>query len=145
MASVLGLEAKIYRNTGNYASPTWVELTNVKDVTLTLEKDFADTSTRAANGWKTGRATLKNAKVDFSMLWDTSDAGFTAISGAFFNNTTIEFAVLSGASNTNGSQGLRATMDVVNFSRKEPLNEALTVDVSLQPAPSNNAPSWMTV
>ena len=33
MAIRLGLNAKLYRNTGSYASPTWNEIGNVKDVT----------------------------------------------------------------------------------------------------------------
>jgi len=33
---VLGLNAKLYRNTGTQQSPTWTEIANVKDVTLNL-------------------------------------------------------------------------------------------------------------
>ncbi len=36
MSVKLGLDAKLYRNTGTYDTPTWVEMTNVKDLTLNL-------------------------------------------------------------------------------------------------------------
>jgi hypothetical protein len=49
------MEARLYRNTADYASPTWAEVTNVKDVTLNLEKGEVDVTTRANGGW---RATL---------------------------------------------------------------------------------------
>ena len=145
MAIKLGMEAKLYRNTGTYAAPTWVELTNVKDVTLNLEKGEADVTTRANAGWRATAATLKDASVEFEMVWDTTDAGFTAIKNAYFNNTTIELAVMDGAIATNGSQGLRATMMITNFSRSEALEEAITVSVTAKPTYATNAPSWMTV
>jgi len=141
---VLGLDAKLYRNTGSFGSPNWTLMPNVKDLTLGLEKDEADVTTRGANGWKQMAATLKNANVEFQMVWNPTDAGFTAIKNAFLNNTNIEMLVLDGAYNVTGSQGLRAEMMVANFTREENLTEALTVNVSVKPAYSVNAPSWFT-
>ncbi len=34
MSFKLGIDTKLYRNTGDYATPNWVELTNVRDLTL---------------------------------------------------------------------------------------------------------------
>mgnify|MGYP002625510861 FL=1 len=92
----LGLEAKLFRNSGSYASPTWEELPNVKDLTLNVEAGEADASTRGNGGWRATLATLKDGSIEFEMIWDTADAGFTAIKDAFFNNTPIEFAALDG-------------------------------------------------
>jgi len=78
-------------------------------------------------------------------VWDTADGGFTAIKDAFFNNTPIEFAVLDGASNASGAQGLRASMAITKFSRNEPLEEAITVSVTAKPTYSDHAPEWMVV
>ncbi len=141
----LGLDAKLYRNTGTYAAPVWVEMPNVRDVTLNLETGEADVTTRGNSGWRATVATLKNGSVEFQMVWDTADAGFTAIQQAYFNNTTIEFAVMDGDITISGNQGLRATMGVTNFSRKEGLEDAITVDVSIKPAYAANAPEWMVV
>ena len=38
----LGLDAKLFQNTGTYATPTWDEITNVRDLTLNLEAGEAD-------------------------------------------------------------------------------------------------------
>ena len=145
MGAKLGMEAKLYRNTGTYEAPTWVELTNVKDLTLNLEKGEADVTTRANAGWKATAATLKEGSIEFEMVWDTADAGFTAIKDAWFNNATIEMAVLDGPIAQAGSQGLRASFAVINFSRKEPLEEAITVSVTIKPTYAEHAPEWMTV
>jgi hypothetical protein len=141
----LGLDAKIYRNTGDYTTPVWVELGNVKDVTLNLEKGEADVSVRANNGWRATVGTLKDGSVEFEMVWDTGDAGFAAVKDAYFSDTPIEMAVMDGDIAQSGSQGLRASFSVINFSRNEPLEEALTASVSLKPAYAVNPPEWMEV
>jgi hypothetical protein len=52
MGIKLGMEAKLFRNSGSYASPTWAELDNVKDLTLNLEAGEAGGTTRGDNGWR---------------------------------------------------------------------------------------------
>ena len=133
MTIKLGMEAKLYRNTGTYATPTWVEMLNVKDLTLNLEASEADVTTRGNAGWRATIAALKDGSIEFEMVWDTGDADFTAIKDAFFGNTSIEFAVMDGDVAGSGSQGLRATMAITNFSRNEPLEEAITVSVTAKP------------
>lgn len=145
MTIKLGMEAKLYRNTGDYATPNWVEMLNVKDLTLNLEASEADVTTRGNGGWRATIAALKDGSIEFEMVWDTADADFTAIQQAFFNNTEIEFTVLDGDVGTTGSQGLRATMSITNFSRSEALEEAITVSVTAKPTYAENAPEWMTV
>ena len=144
MATRLGMDAKLYRNTGTYAAPTWVEVSNVKDVTLNLEKGEADVTTRANQGWRATVGTLKDASIEFQMVWDTVDAGFDAIRQAFFNNTPLEFAVMDGDITDPDSEGLRATFDIFNFTRNEALEEAIMVDVSIKPTYADNAPEWIS-
>jgi hypothetical protein len=145
MAIKLGMDAKLYRNTGTYASPTWDLIGNVKDLTLSLETGEADVTTRGNGGWRATVATLKDGSLEFEMIWDTEDTDFTAIRTAFIGNTAVEMAVLDGLVATTGSQGLRASFMVTNFTRNEPLEEAITVSVSMKPTYSTNAPAWMTV
>ena len=144
MATRLGMDAKLYRNSGSYATPTWEEIGNGKDVTLNLEKGEADVTTRANNGWRATVGTLKDASIEFQMVWDTLDSDFDAIRQAFFNNTPIEFAVMDGVITDPDSEGLRATFDIFNFTRNEALEEAILVDVTIKPTYADNAPEWMT-
>ncbi|WP_437226009.1 phage tail tube protein [Planctomicrobium sp. SH661] len=140
----LGLDAKLFRNSGSYESPSWQEMPNVKDLTLNVEAGEADASTRGNAGWRAILATLKDGSIEFEMVWDTADAGFTAIKDAFFGNTSVEFAALDGAVTSAGSQGLRATMAITTFSRNEPLEEAITVSVTAKPTYAEHPPEWMT-
>ncbi len=148
MATRLGLEAVLYRNTGTYESPVLVAVTNVKDLTLNMEKGSADVTTRGNNGWRAMIATLKDATVEFQMIWDTSDANFTAVKDAFLASDlvgqSIEFFVMSADVDLSDAQGLRATFMVEKFTRNEALEEAQTVDVTIRPTYATNAPQWVT-
>lgn len=143
MTIKLGMEAKLYRNTGTYASPTWVEMQNVKDLTLNLEASEADVTTRGNAGWRATIAALKDGSIEFEMVWDTEDTDFTALKNAFFDGTPIELAVMDGDMSAAGTQGLRAVCRILNFTRTESLEEALTVSVTAKPTYSTAPPSWL--
>jgi hypothetical protein len=145
MSARLGLDAKLYRNTGTFPAPAWNEVSNVKDVTLTLEAGEADVTTRGNNGWRATVATLKDAGIEFEMVWDSADPDFAAFRDAFLNRGAVEVAVMDGPIATSGSQGLRATCMVTKFTRTEPLEEAIAVAVTIKPTFSANPPIWHVV
>ena len=146
MSVKFGLDAKLYYcAAGIGGAPTWTELSNVKNVTLNLQKGEADVTTRANNGWKATAGTLKEGSIEFEMVWDTTDAGFTAIKNAYFNNTIIGLAVMDGGVAVNGSQGLWADCMITDFSRDEPLEDAIKVKVTAKPTYSANPPIWKTI
>ena len=133
----LGMDAKLFH--GPAGSTANSELANTRDVTLNLETGEADVTTRGNQGWRATAATLKEGTVEFEMVWDTEDTGFNAIKDAFFNNTAIALAVLD---KENGA-GLDADFMITNFSRSEPLEEAITVSVTARPTYSERAPQWV--
>jgi len=141
MGIKLGMHCKLYFGVAGSTATT--ELTNVKDVTLNLETGEADVTTRGNQGWRAVVATLKSGSVEFEMVWDTGDAGFAALKNAYFGNTPIALAILDGAA-AGGGEGLDADFSVTNFSRSEPLEEAVTVSVTVKPTYSTRAPQWIT-
>ncbi|MCP4248085.1 MAG: hypothetical protein GY778_13645 [bacterium] len=144
MAEKLGMECVLnYKIGGITGGGSWIALTNVKDVTAGLEQNEADATTRANAGWRATVAALKSGTLEFDMVWDTADAGFTAIKNAFFGATAalrkIGMQVLDGA----GGEGLQADWNVMKFDRNEPLEEVVTVSVSMKITYSDTAPSWI--
>lgn len=137
MAIVLGLNAKLFRGTAGTQGAT--EMTNVKDVTLSLESGDADVTTRATQGWRASVATLKEGSLEFEMNYDTADEDFTALQTAFLTNTALAFFVTDG----NGS-GLDADWSIMAFNIEQPLEEAMTVSVTAKPTASTRAPTWVT-
>lgn len=144
MALVLGKDGKAYRNTGTFGAPVWDEIPNMTNVELNMEKATADVTTRGSGGWRQRVGTLKDGEVTSEMIYDTADADFTALQTAFFADTPIEMAFMDGNIATSGNQGLRATFDIINFSRNEQLEDAMRVPLSLMVS-YGTTPSWMTV
>jgi predicted secreted protein len=135
----LGLEAKLYRNTGTLgsASPTLNPIDNCRDLTITLEKNEADVTTRGANGWRQLVGVLKDATIEFSMIKDGADADYVAIRDAFYAAsapaTQLDIFVMSADVDESDSEGIRAVCIVTGLTDNQPLEEAQTVDVTLRP------------
>ena len=117
MAIRLGLDAKLYRNTGTSAARCGQLVSNVRDVTLNLETGEADVTTRGNAGWRATVGTLKDASIEFEMVWDTADYHFAALKDAFFNGTPVELLVMDGDMSIAGSQGLQAVCRIIKFTR----------------------------
>lgn len=143
MAYVLGLNAKMYRYDSSASS--WNEMTNVKDLSLNLEKSTADITTRGGNGWRQSVATLKDGNVSFSMVYDTAQDDFAAVKDAFMNNTDLQLQIMDGDRTVSGTQGLEAYFTITGFNINENLEEAMTVDVTLNTAYNATAPAWTTI
>ena len=136
----LGMNAALYYGlTAGVQADTLIG--NVKDLTLNLETGEADVTTRGNQGWRATVATLKEGSMEFDMVWDTDDAAFSAIKDAWFDSEAIPLMALD-APIADGGQGLDADFAITNFSRSEPLEEAITVSVTAKPTYSTRAPTW---
>jgi len=138
---VLGMNCKLYYCTtlldGGSNTPatlSWLEMDNIQDLNQNLETGEADISTRANSGWEATAATLKNGAIEFEALWKPSDTAFEAFKDAWLNATEIAVMALDGSKATSGNQGLASNFSVTNFSRSEPLKEAVKVSVTLKPS-----------
>jgi len=127
---LLGMNAKIYQGASGAALNTLAEMGNVKDVSLNLEAGEADITTRANQGWRATAPTLRECTAEFEMLWRPGDTGFEAIKIAFLTASTLRLAVLTGASDASGTEGPLGDFSITNFSRNEPLEEAVMVSVT---------------
>ncbi|HUU36424.1 MAG TPA: phage tail tube protein [Vicinamibacterales bacterium] len=146
MGVKLGDEMKLYYcAAGIGGSPTWAELAIVRDVKLNTSKGEADVTTRASGGWKQTVGTLKDAGIEFEVVWDTADAGFQAVMDAYFDDTLIGLAVTDGPIETPGTQVFKADCAILKFDRNEPLENAVTVSVTAKPTYSTNQPVYEVV
>ncbi|MBT6153666.1 MAG: hypothetical protein HOH82_03130, partial [Planctomycetaceae bacterium] len=125
----VGLSGKLYRNTATYATPTWSEIKNVRDLTLNVEASEADASRRGGGGWREVLKALKDGGIEFELLHENGNADNTALRDAFFNDTNVDMLALDGDVATSGSEGLRMTVAVMNFSRSEPMEDSMTHSV----------------
>jgi len=132
-AYVMGMNAKLYYGAAAAALGAMTELSNVKDLTVTLDAGEADITTRANSGWRATAATLREATVTWDMVWASTGVGatgFAAIKTAYLAGTTLELAVLDGSSIVAGNQGLKGAFSFTSFSESQPLEEGITVSVT---------------
>lgn len=143
----LSINAVLYIDElANLVTPTWDEVKDIKDVTLNLEKAEADVSRRGGGGWGADVGTLKRGSIDFNMVNNPDDPRYAQLLDSFLNGTPINVAVMDGPIATAGSQGFRALMEVMKFTRNEPLEDALGVDVTLKPTyHDTDVPEWLIV
>ena len=157
-----------YSSTTRYVNGDWVALTPVKDVTLNLTCSTADVTMRSSNGWRQMVPAIKEASVDFSMLWcpdnDTvhGDA-FRDILQQFVDQCPVAFMFLDGMIDvanltangwmpTEGRcgqygdiSGLKADFAVTKFTRNESLEEGLMADITLEPTVGLIYPEWVVM
>lgn len=146
MAVPIGFQCKLYRNTGSYGTPTWTEITNVKDLEIGFAFSEADVSTRAGGGFREKMAGLLDAPITWGMVYDPADTVFTALRTAAFARTVVEFAVADAAIATNGTHYFRVHTQITAFPFTQPLEEGFTVDVTATPTRNSNAaPAFVTV
>jgi len=120
----LGMNAKMYHGTAGTTAAT--EAGNIRDANLNMETGESDVTTRANNGWRATAATLKECTVDFEMVWNPSDPFFTAIKNAFLQSKPLALKILDKT----GGQGPDGDFSITSFSRGEPLEEAIIVNVT---------------
>lgn len=124
--SIVGYDCVLYYNNGTEESPAWLPINTVKDVTLNLERNEIDDTSREAEGWRSRKAGLAQWGADFDMIYKTSVVAWEKVRQSFFRNESVEILALDGDLDIDGSEGLRGVAFVTNFERNEPLEEAVT-------------------
>lgn len=145
MSTPTGLDCKLYRNSATYAVPTWVEMKNVKDLTLNGETAEADVSARKSR-FRLRARTLIDLGIDFDYLKDTDDlTNYQALRSAWLGSVDLEFAVADGDITTQGTEYLRFTGGVFKFTENQPLENGVGAAVTVKPTPSAHDPEFVIV
>lgn len=169
MSFVLGYNCKLYVVDPAETAAAWPAsgvpsgltlVTLAKDVTLNLERSEADVTVRGGNGWRQTVGTLRDASIDFQLMWDDDNkaSGETYEFLAWIRNAylgvgendwddVLGILVLDGAAAASASythEGLYCAAVVTNMSRSESLEEAVMLDVSLKPTVhATISPEWV--
>lgn len=142
-----GMDFKLYLNTDDPYdnSPTWTEVTNVRDLSRKLEKALADASTRAST-FRQQVGTLKDLTIEFGMVYNPSDTSQARFEEAFFTDEDLEILILDGPISTVGSKGLRMMATISQFGTDENLEDVGMVPVTIVPGYStDNGPRRVEV
>lgn len=144
MAVSVGLNCKFYRNSGgSFSSPTWNEVTPVKDVSVTMDLALADASSRSAM-FRQYIPTLSDLEVTVNKLFD-GGADDVALYGNYLNRTLEVYAVADNTITVTGTTYIKFEGYVTNFTETQALEDVSVVDYTFKPGYSTNVPTVVVV
>lgn len=140
--ALLGMNAKLSRNTGTHGTPVWDEVTCVKDLKCGISRREFDASTRGSGGIAEAETALADFAVEGQLQWNPTDADAVAFFNAVKENTGLEIKCTDG--HATADTGVSFNAKVFGFDRDEPLDGGQMIDITLKPAPTTYAPSFLS-
>lgn len=128
--SLVGIDCKLYVNTGTYASPTWVEVVDARDVTMNDTRAEGDSSVRGY-GMASVTPGQRTIQITFDMRHDNDGTAYEAIKTAYDARTVLGVLLTDGPRATVGTEGFRLDTYVTAMTKNEPMNDVKTVSVTL--------------
>jgi len=129
---LLGMNAKVYRNTGTYGSPTWNEVTGISDFQRTGEWDVVKQAVRGNRVALTAK-TFLNIEFTFKIQASLDDADYLAIAAAVDSDTPLDMLVLNASSTTVGARGVRADFLFTSHNEDQSAGAALFPEIKMMP------------
>ncbi len=140
----LGRQAKLYKNDGTYAAPSWTEIKSVIDATINQNEQLVDCTDRGSGDYKEQIPNYREVTVDVTFNFCETDSDLESILNAADQRSVIEIAVASGDIAASGTRYLRMHAYVTNVTYNQPAEDRQTVSAQFVPAPNNNAqPAWV--
>ncbi len=139
-----GFRAKIWVREGGTTTGTaeWLALGGARDCTLNTTMGEGDATHRAGAGFTMTLAILEDASVDAEILWIDDDDAQLVLEAAYASRGVVGVRMLDSDDDETGI-GLEANCQVLNLTRREPLNDTIKADLTLKPTYSSVAPRWV--
>lgn len=138
-----GFSASIYVRAGGTGGGGWTLVTLAREATLTFSRSEIDVSSRGGAGWRERISGLRDISVELSMLDATDDDAYGLIRTAYLDGLILGLRCLNGEFAAAGVEGIQMNARVFNFTRGEPLEDALTLDVTFMNTRASVKPVWI--
>jgi len=107
MSLKVGNDMKFYYNSATDASPTWVEVNMIGDVTLDLNVGDAEIDLRVSN-WLLNLPSKLSGSINVKLANDIGGTVYDALRGYFFARTAKQYAVANADVATSGTEYFKA-------------------------------------
>lgn len=136
-AIVIGADCMLYRNSGTYGSPTWVEIDIVGS--LNLNRSFAegDISMRASKKKRIAR-TQEDTPIDFNTPAVEGDTNYEVLVDAYVAGTILDLLISAGDRTVAGHRWHRDRFVITGMSEPQPIDGVVSINWTLKPAFSTN-------
>lgn len=148
MALKVGNDMKLYYNNGTDASPVWVVVPIVGDVTVPHAISNAEVDLRISD-WITGLPAKHSGSIDFFLANDIGGGVWGVLNTMAFARSIKQFASANAAIATSGTQYFKSYCHFTNFPWSQPTQEISSHDASLALSHYEHSgnyitPSWNT-
>lgn len=148
MSLKVGNDLKLYYNSGTDASPTWVELKMVGDVTVDLSCNEAPVDLRVSN-WLMNLPAKLTGAINVKLAHDIGGTNFDVLQTMFFARTTKQFASADADIATSGTEYFKAFCFLSAFPWAQGTQEMSAHDAKLSLAYEEEGgslvePAWAT-
>lgn len=146
-----GSKMCFYKNTGSVATPTWLLIDEIGDLSISdFTRALAELKRRANQFTKNLPALIQSISVEFRLHHGMDPTTFTDLVSDFLEATAAEYAVMDGPIADAGSQGLRCPYLLESFPWDQPLEDVSGHDIKLATAYMESGgtevdPSWYVV
>lgn len=132
-----GIDCKaFYRSGGNYATPTWTEVSIINDLTQNSAANEAEANSRASY---VNRMVITGFDLNWTgTMQSDASATWTAIYEAMLENSTLDMLFLDGGSTTNNTTGFRVDCVVTDTTVDQGRGNRLYNSVKFSPTESDN-------
>jgi len=110
---------------------TWLRAKILRDLTMAVSSNEIATKNKGSV-WQKYLIGLRDVPIDCEADWEPGNPVFEALKEAFWTEAPLEFLILDGGIRKVGAQGLHASFIVTKFERSEPLEDVMSVAVSLR-------------
>lgn len=146
MSLSVGNDLKLFYNTGTDASPVWVEINMVGDVTVNINVGEAEVDLRVSD-WVLNLPAKLTGSIDVTLASDIAGTVWDALRVLAMGRTQAQFASATGAIATIGTEYFKAFAFFSSFPWGQPTQELASGDASLslgytEEAGSLIEPSW---
>lgn len=124
---------------GNAGAEATNELTGISEDSIPTTGVEAEVTTKGAI-FKQYATVMHDAPCTFKILWDSANAGHTALRTAHEDKTLISLLFLDGAKNVAGHYGIGGDFTVTGFERDAPIEGKLAYSVTVKPGQSSAYP-----
>lgn len=145
--ALTGIESGLFvRTGGNFASPTWTELTDVGDCTLNASWNKASVEVRSSPAMMGVKTTI-DCSVSFKMLARPTggSAAYNTVIAALATRDVVDVMVLNGSNTTNGARGFRYEGQVFSGTEDQGPQAVIQPDMMISPTVTNNVPQSVLV
>ena len=153
MAYRLGRNMKLYRLTSGTraawpgtGAPSNLDLvTKAADVTLEIDKELVDVTTREGNGWSQNLVGTKDLTLNVTIPYDPADTDYEAFVAAAIDDSVIALAVMDDLIATVGAKGYWFDAIITNQSEPQPVKGVVVCTFTFRVALTSVPPARVTV